>query len=126
MADIPVTAAAIDTFAAANLGTDLTIYEPETADTITIVNTTPSFYMFVNNLEASENVIITFTTPGTTSDLEVAVDDYVVTIAAGEHRQLGPFLPTSTFNTATNVIGTFTGSFTGGAGGNLQVILINK
>ena len=122
MADIPVLAAAINSFAAANLGTDLTIYEPETADTITIVNSGSSFYMLVNNLEAAESVIITFTTPGTTSDLEVAVDDYAVTIAAGEHRQLGPFLPTSTFNTAANVVGTFTGSF---SAAGVQIILIS-
>ena len=111
MADIPVVAAAIDTFAAANLGTDITLYEPDTADTMTIANSGKSFYLIVNNLEAVEDAIVTFTCPGTTTDLSVPVDDYAVTIAAGEMRQLGPFVPTLTFNTGANVVCTFTGSF---------------
>ena len=122
MADIPVLAAAIDTFAAANLGTDLTLYEPTTADTMTIANSGRSFNMIVYNEGAVEDAIVTFTTPGTTTDLGVAISDYVVTIAAGEMRQLGPFLPTPTFNTGANVVATFTGSYTAT---DVKVALVN-
>lgn len=118
----------IDTFAAANLGTAIDWIEPETDDVLYVKNSGKGFYMLVNNLSAVNAATLTFATPGTTTNIAVPIDDYVYTAAVGVMKQIGPFVPIATFNTASNdavaplsVKCTITGTI---VSGELQVALI--
>ena len=128
MSNIIKALADIDTLAAANLGTAIDWIEPESADVLYVRNSGKGFYMLVNNLSAVNVATLTFATPGTTSDIAVPIDDYVYSAAISVMKQIGPFLPTATFNTASDdataplsVKCTFTGTI---VSGELQVALI--
>lgn len=118
----------IDTFAAANSGTAIDWIEPETADVLYVRNAGKGFYMLVNNLSAINAVTLTFATPGTTTNLDVPIDDYVYVAAVSVMKQIGPFTPIATFNTLAgdtvaplSVKCTITGTI---VSGELQIALI--
>lgn len=99
MADILKLEADIDIFAASNPGVVIDWIEPETADVLYVKNSGKGFYMLVNNLSATNTPVLTFDTPGTTTNISVPIDDYVYTAAISSMRQIGPFVPIATFNT---------------------------
>lgn len=128
MADIIKALTDIATLAPANLGVDLPWIEPETADVLYVKNSGKGFYMLVNNKHATNAATLTFDTPGTTTKVEVPIDDYVYTAAGDDFRCIGPFLPTATFNTSdsdpvstASVKCTITGTI---VSGDLQIALI--
>ena len=128
MADIIKTATDITTMTAANAGTAIEWIEPETGDVLYVENSGKGYYLLVNNSSAANAVTCTFDTPGTTSDIDVPIDDYVYTAAVSTFKQIGPFTPVATFNTASDdetapnsTKCTFTGTI---VSGDLQVALI--
>lgn len=128
MADILKGAADIDLFGPDNAGVEIAIIEPESADVLYVINSGKSFYMLVNNLSAANEATLTIDTPGTTTNIEVPIGDYVYTATVSKQRQIGPFTPVATFNTASgdpvqaaSVKCTFTGTI---IPGELQVSLI--
>jgi len=128
MADIIKASTDITTMTAANTGIEIEWIEPETGDVLYVENSGKGYYLLVNNTSASNAVTCTFDTPGTTTNISVPIDDYVYTAAVSTFKQIGPFVPVATFNTASDDATapdstkcTFTGTI---VSGELQVALI--